>query len=300
MNTKRQVIILAVVAALLALPVYSVFGRAGDASPPVDYRVVEQTALGDSFTYQGRLTENNQPANGTYDLQFTLYGAASGSAQVCPTAADDIEERGDVQVTGGLFTVQLEFCAAAFDGDARWLEIGVRAGSATGTYTILSPRQPITPVPYALHAKRTGELELPFTASAETAGDDAVLEIEQTETTDAGPALEVDGAIKVSGNKAAFSIVADDTAGTGNLCDIGEIEENALVIPDDIANEASDLLFVTRSGINADPLLMFAVAFDVGGTCPDDSWVIFVHDDSAPIPDGQTFNVLVIKQEVIE
>jgi hypothetical protein len=52
-------------------------------------------------------------------------------------------------VTNGLFTVQLDFGAGAFQGDARWLQIAVKcAGDAS--YTTLSPRQPLTPAPYAL------------------------------------------------------------------------------------------------------------------------------------------------------
>jgi hypothetical protein len=54
-----------------------------------------------------------------------------------------------VPVTDGLFTVQLnaggDFGANAFNGDERWLQISVN-GSA------LSPRQSLTPAPYALYA----------------------------------------------------------------------------------------------------------------------------------------------------
>src|SRR6266478_5972108 len=34
-------------------------------------------AQGTAFTYQGRLNENTSPATGAYDLQFSLYDAAS-------------------------------------------------------------------------------------------------------------------------------------------------------------------------------------------------------------------------------
>jgi hypothetical protein len=55
-----------------------------------------------------------------------------------------------VPVTNGLFTVLLDF-GNVFDGSPRFLDIGVRtnAGSA---FTPLSPRQPITPAPYAITA----------------------------------------------------------------------------------------------------------------------------------------------------
>jgi hypothetical protein len=104
-----------------------------------------QAALGTAFTYQGRLTDGGDLANGTYDFEFKLYNAASGGGQVASTIT-----KGDVTVTDGLFTVELDFGSGAFTGDARWLEIGVRAGSSAGAYTTLTPRQPLTPAPYAL------------------------------------------------------------------------------------------------------------------------------------------------------
>jgi hypothetical protein len=51
----------------------------------------------------------------------------------------------------GYFTVELDFKDAnAFNGEARWLQIGVRPGGSTGGFTTLSPRQEVTPAPYAL------------------------------------------------------------------------------------------------------------------------------------------------------
>src|SRR5258708_4569837 len=35
--------------------------------------------LGTGFTYQGRLNDGGAPANGVYDLAFTLYGDATDS-----------------------------------------------------------------------------------------------------------------------------------------------------------------------------------------------------------------------------
>lgn len=52
-----------------------------------------------------------------------------------------------VPVSEGLFTVQPDFGGAVFNGEARWLEIEVDCGSGAAT---LSPRQPVTPAPYAL------------------------------------------------------------------------------------------------------------------------------------------------------
>jgi hypothetical protein len=57
---------------------------------------------------------------------------------------------GPVAVSNGLFTVALDF-GADFPGADRWLEIGVRT-NGTASYTTLSPRQKLTPSPYALTA----------------------------------------------------------------------------------------------------------------------------------------------------
>ncbi len=123
-------------------------------------------SLGDSFTYQGRLTDGGGPANGSYDLRFILYDAESGGAQVGTTVTKE-----EVGVTGGLFTVGLDFGIGAFDGSARWMEIAVRLGASTGTYTVLSPRQAIGSTPYALYAKASGGIAVPFAASGTTAGE---------------------------------------------------------------------------------------------------------------------------------
>jgi hypothetical protein len=94
-----------------------------------------QTPLGTSFTYQGRLTDAGNPASGTYDLQFALFDAASGGAQVGTTLTRD-----DVVVSNGLFTVSLDF-GTVFAGNKRWLELGVRPGASTGAFTTLAGRQ---------------------------------------------------------------------------------------------------------------------------------------------------------------
>ena len=106
------------------------------------------TLVGTGFTYQGRLTDGGSPANGAYDLQFSLYNAATGGTQLGTTVAKE-----DVAVSDGLFAVVLDFGTGVFNGEGRWLKIGVRPGSETGpfpAYTALSPRQELTPAPYAL------------------------------------------------------------------------------------------------------------------------------------------------------
>lgn len=100
--------------------------------------------VGTGFTYQGHLDDGGNPANGTYDFQFTLFDAITLGNQVGVSVT-----LGDVPIFDGLFNVELDFGVGVFGGGARWLEIGVRPGASGGAYTLLSPRQELTPAPYA-------------------------------------------------------------------------------------------------------------------------------------------------------
>ena len=106
--------------------------------------------LGAAWTYQGQLTDGGVPASGHYDLEFTLYDDASGGTAVSGPITTNA-----VRVANGLFTAVLDFGAGAFTGGARWLGIGVRTNGGA-SFTPLSPRQPLTPAPYALYAPNAG------------------------------------------------------------------------------------------------------------------------------------------------
>lgn len=109
-----------------------------------------EVEVGTVFTYQGRLIDANNAADGLYDLHFKLYDAAAGGSQKGSTI-----NIGEVDVIDGYFTVALDFGSDVFTGDARWLEISVRAGELNdpNVYTPLEPRQRITPTPYALQTR---------------------------------------------------------------------------------------------------------------------------------------------------
>ena len=107
-------------------------------------------AQGTAFTYQGRLLSGGQPANGSYDLQFTLTDALSGGSRIGAALTN-----APVPVSNGLFVVVLDFGSGAFDGSPRWLEIGVRTQGGAGAYAALSPRQAIT-LPREPRSRPTG------------------------------------------------------------------------------------------------------------------------------------------------
>ncbi len=101
-----------------------------------------------AFAYQGQLRESGMPANGVYDVQFTLYTAQTGGNELNSVVHEDIT------VINGQFTVKLDFGRVAFDSEESWLEVAVRTGYSTDAFTSLSPRQRLTPTPYAILAQR--------------------------------------------------------------------------------------------------------------------------------------------------
>ena len=141
---KKQRILTSVLAVALLLALTVGLTNAQGPGPQGDVSV-QAAPVGTAFTYQGRLTDGGSPANGDYDFEFELYDDSDTGTQVGSTVTVD-----DKTVTDGLFTVELNFGSGAFNGDARYLEIGVRPGGSTGAYTPLLPRQALTPTPYAL------------------------------------------------------------------------------------------------------------------------------------------------------
>jgi len=135
MNAKKSLIIM-----ILALSLIICQAELSEAAP-----------MKGGFTYQGRLIDGEDAADGLYDLQFKLFDVNTAGDQL----GDDVNKP-DVDIIDGYFTVELDFNdASAFDGSSRWLEIGVRPGelSDPNAYTTLGPRQEITAAPYALQTR---------------------------------------------------------------------------------------------------------------------------------------------------
>jgi hypothetical protein len=172
-----------------------------------------------SLTYQGRLDDAGQPANGVYDLRFRLMNI--DETQAGPTLCAD-----NVQVQDGLFTVLIDFGSQFATTNTRSLEVQVRADSApscadaTG-FTTLSPRQPITLAPAAQHAITAATA---FSATSLSAPDGSP-----------NPALFIDN----SGNAGMGTL-----APTSKLHIVGgDLEAGAL---------GHEWVFHTRSHINGD------------------------------------------------
>jgi hypothetical protein len=102
-----------------------------------------------TFTYQGKLNDGANPANGNYDIQFKLFDT--------PTVGTGVQQgstitNGSVAVGSGVFAVQLDFGLPAFGGPPRYLEIAVRPAGSPNAYTVLGPRSPVSSAPYSVRS----------------------------------------------------------------------------------------------------------------------------------------------------
>jgi Chaperone of endosialidase len=104
-------------------------------------------AQGTAFTYQGQLQNNGSPANGSYDLAFTLYTTNTTGVPVAGPVTNSA-----VVMTNGLFTTLVDFGPNLYTGASNWLEVAVSTNGANNFMT-LAPRQQLTPTPYAVFAE---------------------------------------------------------------------------------------------------------------------------------------------------
>jgi hypothetical protein len=113
-------------------------------------------AQGTAFTYQGQLSNGTSPANGLYDFKFDTWSDVSGGSVIGGPVTNTL-----VTVSNGLFTTTIDLGAGVFTGGSNWLHIQVRTNGSTA-FTSLSPRQQLTPTPYAIYSAQA--------ATAATAG----------------------------------------------------------------------------------------------------------------------------------
>ncbi len=177
-----------------------------------------------ALTYQGQLRFNGALLSGSYDLQFCLFAAASGGGTLGCAAVQD-----NVSVSEGRFTVKLDF-GDAYDGEQKFVEIGVRDGASAGAFTLLTPRQELTAAPYALRAVAVARPSLRgyYQTSATFAGNAALTACaagyhmatlaEIFDTTSLRYAEEVPGAVQGadSGDGPPYSITGWIRTGVGS------------------------------------------------------------------------------------
>jgi hypothetical protein len=149
------------------------------------------------IAYQGRLVDGSAAASGNYDFLFRLFDNDEDPA--APQIGPD-QTRDDVLLTAGVFTVVLNFGAAAFDGGGqRYLEIWVRPGGSVGAYTKLTPRQRVTSSPFSLRASKANSADSLTSSCAMCVTNNQILSIDGSKVT--GPvstATNVSGIVQIS------------------------------------------------------------------------------------------------------
>jgi hypothetical protein len=96
-------------------------------------------AHADSFTYHGSLTDAGRPANGTYDIQLTLYSSQSGGRAI----AGPVTLYG-VPVREGSFSTMVDFGQSATADTQGWVDVKVKPAGG-GDFVALNNRSPVEP-----------------------------------------------------------------------------------------------------------------------------------------------------------
>jgi len=164
--------------------------------------------MGTAFTYQGRLIDGNDTAQGVYDIIFHLYDSPEGPNEIGEANVPNVE------IVDGYFTVELGFDVELFNGDWLWFEISIRPGDSNDPdgYIPLSPRQQITAAPYALYARRAG-IEAPLFLMGSTDPEAIIGALNESE----GPALmgySTFGYGVYGKSTTGHAVVGQSTAGT--------------------------------------------------------------------------------------
>ena len=121
-----------------------------------------QAQTNSTFTYQGRLVQNNAAVTGQCDIQFSLYDAGTGGTQIGETQTVNA-----VSMADGYFSATLDFGGSAFDGMPRYLSIGVRCPAGSGTFTALDGRVALYGSPFAHNAASAMTLSIATCAPGE-------------------------------------------------------------------------------------------------------------------------------------
>jgi hypothetical protein len=185
-------------------------------------------AQGTAFTYQGQLQDNGTPANGSYDLQFMLYNTSVGGSHAGPILTNSA-----TAVSNGLFTVTLDFEAGIFTGSNYWLDIAVRTNGET-TFAELTPRQPLSPAPYAIYAPNAGLADTAASANSVAAtnvsGILALAQLPGTVLTNGQTGVNLNGAFSGNGTNLTALNADNLSSGTVPLAQLSGITSNQLAV----------------------------------------------------------------------
>ncbi len=221
----------------------------------ISLQLSAQTELGSELTYQGNLTVNGVPVDGSYDFDLYAYDTASGGTQLAQFFVDDAD------VNQGFFSVELDFGDAPFTGNQVWLEIRIRDGASNGGFQQLLPRYKINSAPYAIHAQFVG---------ADAVGN---LEIQDGSITTAKLANDAINTSKIIDGAVSNDDLADDAVssikiadGSINTADLADDAVNSIKISDgsistaDLADDVVSSIKILDGSISSNDLATGAVA----------------------------------------
>lgn len=138
------------------------------------------------FNYQGQLQENGHPASGSYDLAFELYDDATAGTQIGSTLTSAAHP-----VTGGLFSIGLNFGNGIFNGTQYYLQVYVNN-------VALTPRTPIRLSPTAEYSLTAGAV----TSGAVTSAGLASASVTRAKLN--GASLTFTGNININANSCGY------------------------------------------------------------------------------------------------
>lgn len=115
------------------------------------HAVTAATAL----NYSGSLKTDTGWASGEFQIVFQLYSNSIANDPVSVAITNQ------VAVSNGVFSSSMDFGIAPFTLDPLWLELSVRKVGVDSEFTILTPRQKLSPLPQAVYSAAAGTITLP-------------------------------------------------------------------------------------------------------------------------------------------
>ena len=196
------------------------------------------------FTQQGRLLDlNGQPLTGTHALFFALYDAETGGVEEWFEYHSTVFDNGYYTVSLG---EQIPLDEALFSGASLWLEISVDG-------TVLSPRQEVAAVPWALRASSAESIDGGAVDASRISIDGS--EVINSSGAWVGPALTVDWN-NIAGIPADLADGDQDSDSLGLLlCSEGQVAKwtsDAWACADDVDTVTSSLPWTSLTDIPTD------------------------------------------------
>ena len=204
----------------------------------------------------------------TYTMIFKLCDAASGGNQIGSAITNS------PTLANGLFTVNLDFGAGAFNGNARWLEITVSNGVAQ----TLSPRVQVLPSPYALYAAIAATVTNGAIMNAQLAGNAvATANIQNNAITTAQIATNTITSVNLASNAVSTFNIQSNAVTTGQIAD-GSITAAKLAPntpPHGMVCSSTNgtFTFTVPAGVTSLFIEAWGAGGGGGGGCFYDNWV---------------------------